>query len=91
MQRQRADIDALKRDEALKIPVHLDFSLVGGLSAEACDLLTRTRPDTIAQANRLPGMTPVAVLAVLRYLKRLPPGSLTAPDEPISQLAGEVQ
>jgi tRNA U34 5-carboxymethylaminomethyl modifying enzyme MnmG/GidA len=32
-------------------------------------LLTRHRPDTIAQANRLPGMTPAAVLAVLRYLK----------------------
>ena len=91
VQRQRADIDALKRDEAMKIPVHLDFSLVGGLSAEARDLLTRTRPDTIAQANRLPGMTPAAVLAVLRHLRRLPPGSPTASDEPISQLAGEVQ
>ena len=47
----------------------LHFSLVGGLSAEARDLLSRHRPDTIAQANRLPGMTPAAVLAVLRYLK----------------------
>ena len=91
VQRQRADIDALKRDEAMKIPVHLDFSLVGGLSAEARDLLTRHRPDTIAQANRLPGMTPAAVLAVLRHLKRVPPGSLTTSDEPISQLAGEAQ
>ena len=67
--RQKADIDALRRDEALRIPAGLDFSLVGGLSAEARDLLTRHRPDTIAQANRLPGMTPAAVLAVLRYLK----------------------
>jgi tRNA uridine 5-carboxymethylaminomethyl modification enzyme len=91
VQRQRADIDALKRDEAMKIPVHLDFSLVGGLSAEARDLLTRHRPDTIAQANRLPGMTPAAVLAVLRHLKRVPPGSPTTSDEPISQLAGEAQ
>ena len=67
--RQKADIDALRRDEALQIPAGLDFSLVGGLSAEARDLLSRHRPDTIAQANRLPGMTPAAVLAVLRYLK----------------------
>ena len=51
LQRQRADIDALKRDEAMKIPADLDFSAVGGLSAEACDLLTRHRPDTIAQIN----------------------------------------
>ena len=91
VQRQRADIDALKRDEAMKIPVHLDFSLVGGLSAEARDLLTRHRPDTIAQANRLPGMTPAAVLAVLRHLKRVPPRSPTTSDEPISQLAGEAR
>ena len=91
VQRQRADIDALKRDEAMKIPVHLDFSLVGGLSAEARDLLTRHRPDTIAQANRLPGMTPAAILAVLRHLKRVPPGSPTTSDEPKSQLAGEAQ
>ena len=91
VQRQHADIDALKRDEAMKIPVHLDFSLVGGLSAEARDLLTRHRPDTIAQANRLPGMTPAAVLAVLRHLKRVTPGSPTTSDEPISQLAGEAQ
>ena len=85
------DIDALKRDEAIEIPVHLDFSLIGGLSAEACDLLTRHRPDTIAQANRLPGMTPAAVLAVLRHLKRVPPESRTTSDEPISQLTGEAQ
>ena len=69
MARQKADIDALRRDEALQFPAGLDFSLVGGLSAEARDLLSRHRPDTIAQANRLPGMTPAAVLAVLRYLK----------------------
>ena len=70
LQRQSADIDALKRDEAMKIPADLDFSAVGGLSAEAYDLLTYHRPDTIAQANRLPGMTPAAVLAVLWHLKR---------------------
>ena len=91
VQRQRADIDALKRDEAMKIPVQLDFSLVGGLSAEARDLLRRHRPDTIAQANRLPGMTPAAVLAVLRHLKRIPPGPPTTSGEPTSQLAGEAQ
>ncbi len=70
IRRQRADIEALKRDEAMKIPSNLNFSNVGGLSAEASDLLSFHRPDTIAQANRLPGMTPAAVLAVLRHLKR---------------------
>ena len=42
----------------------------GGLSAEARDVLDRHRPETIGQANRLPGLTPAAVLLVLRHLKR---------------------
>jgi len=81
--RQQADIDALRRDEALPIPADLDFATIGGLSAEARDLLVRHRPDTIAQANRLPGMTPAAVLAVLRHLKRLETAGL-AERQPLS-------
>ena len=68
--RQQADIDALRRDEAITIPAELDYSLVGGLSAEARDVMRRLRPETIGQANRLPGLTPPAVVAVLRHLKR---------------------
>lgn len=68
--RQQADIDALRRDEAITIPGDFDYSLVGGLSAEACDVMQRLRPETIGQANRLPGLTPAAVVAVLRHLKR---------------------
>ena len=90
VQRQRADIDALKRDEAMKIPADLDFSAVGGLSAESCDLLFRHRPDTIAQANRLPGMTPAAVLAVLRYLRR-PSAKTSNTGNHTAQLAGKAQ
>ena len=43
---------------------------MGGLSAEARDVMMRLRPQTIGQANRLPGLTPAAVVAVLRHLKR---------------------
>jgi len=68
--RQQADIDALRRDEAITIPADFDYSLVGGLSAEARDVMRRLRPETIGQANRLPGLTPAAVVAVLRHLKR---------------------
>ena len=90
LRRQRVDIDALKRDEAMKIPANMDFSTVGGLSAEARDLLTRYRPDTVAQANRLPGMTPAAVLAVLRHLKRSYATIFIKGDRK-AQLAGKVQ
>jgi len=70
LERQRADIEALHRDEAISIPDDFDYHAVGGLSAEARDVMIRRRPETIGQANRLPGMTPAAVVAVLRALKR---------------------
>jgi len=68
--RQQADIDALRRDEAVLIPAQTDFSLVGGLSAESKDILRRFQPETIGHANRLPGLTPSAVVAVLHHIKR---------------------
>ena len=70
LERQRADIEALHRDEAIMIPDDFDYHTVGGLSAEARDVMIRLRPQTIGQANRLPGLTPAAVVAVLRALKR---------------------
>ena len=70
LERQRADIEALHRDEAISIPPDFDYGAVGGLSAEARDVMVRLRPQTIGQANRLPGLTPAAVVAVLRHLKR---------------------
>lgn len=70
LERQRADIEALHRDEAIVIPDDFDYHAVGGLSAEARDVMIRLRPQTIGQANRLPGLTPAAVVAVLRALKR---------------------
>ena len=68
--RQQADIDALRRDESVTIPVQIDFAAVGGLSAESKDILRRVQPETIGHANRLPGLTPAAVVAVLRHIKR---------------------
>ena len=68
--RQQADIDAMRRDDALKIPPQTPFTQIGGLSAESCDLLQRFQPETLGQASRIPGMTPAALVAVLRYLKK---------------------
>ena len=70
IERQKADIEALARDEVIHLPSGFDYHKVGGLSAEARDVLDRHRPETIGQANRLPGLTPAAVLLVLRHLKR---------------------
>ena len=70
VQRQQADIDVLRRDDALMIPSDTDYAQIGGLSAESIDILSRHKPETIGQATRLPGLTPAAVVAVIRYLRR---------------------
>ena len=70
VQRQQADIDVLRRDDALMIPRDINYGDIGGLSAESIDILSRHLPETIGQATRLPGLTPAAVVAVIRYLRR---------------------
>jgi tRNA uridine 5-carboxymethylaminomethyl modification enzyme len=89
--RQQADIDALRRDEAITIPADFDYAQVGGLSAEACDVMIRLRPETIGQANRLPGLTPAAVVAVLRHLKRQQVAETrsSAGDAPVEQVTAK--
>ena len=68
--RQRADIDAFRKDEALKIPADTDFKKIGGLSSEIIERLGQTRPATVRAMMRLTGMTPAAATAVIGYLKR---------------------
>jgi len=70
LDRQQADIAAFRRDEALELPPDLDFDGVGGLSAEARETLARTRPATLGQAARIPGVTPAALCALLRHVRR---------------------
>ncbi len=68
--RQQADIDAFRRDEALKLPADLDYSQVGSLSNEVRQKLAQAQPATLGAAGRIPGVTPAAVMALLKYVKR---------------------
>lgn len=68
--RQESDVNALKRDEAHVIPDDFDFSEVGGLSNELKQKLSAARPETIAQAARIDGMTPSGLALVLSKLRR---------------------
>ncbi len=70
LDRQEADIIAFRRDEDMRLPVDLDYRLIGGLSNEAKDKLSSVRPATLGQAARIEGMTPGAITAVLGYLRR---------------------
>jgi len=92
LQRQQADIEAMRRDDAVLIPAHLDIAAVGGLSAEARDLLRRYAPHTIGQASRIPGMTPAAIVALLRHLRKgTGPARRTASDTEASDIEATVR
>jgi tRNA uridine 5-carboxymethylaminomethyl modification enzyme len=69
VRRQDEDVAALRRDEAIVIPRDFDFYTVPSLSAEIRQKLTVHKPSTIAQAARLEGVTPAAMLVLLAHLK----------------------
>jgi tRNA uridine 5-carboxymethylaminomethyl modification enzyme len=62
--RQRREIERLRRLRHLEIPPDFDPSSVAGLSREVVEVLRRARPRTVADAQRLAGLTPAA-LAIL--------------------------
>lgn len=70
IERQRADVAAMRADEALAIPEDLDYGLVGGLSNEARSKLEAVRPRTLGQASRIEGMTPGALTALLGHVRK---------------------
>ena len=70
MQRHEADIEAFRKDEALKIPTDMDYSAVGSLSNEVRFKLEQAKPETLGAASRIPGVTPAALVAILRFVKR---------------------
>jgi tRNA uridine 5-carboxymethylaminomethyl modification enzyme len=71
LERQSADIEAFRKDEALQLPSGLDYDQVGGLSAEARGKLHAVLPPTLGAASRIAGVTPAAITALLRHVKRL--------------------
>ena len=70
LKRQEADIEAFKRDESLLLPLDLNYDNVGGLSLEARNKLHEASPATLGAASRIAGVTPAAVTALLRYVKK---------------------
>ncbi|WP_213605155.1 tRNA uridine-5-carboxymethylaminomethyl(34) synthesis enzyme MnmG [Pseudoxanthomonas japonensis] len=70
LDRQRDEIERQQRNESTPIPAGFDFSGVRGLSAEVQQKLERVQPETIGQAQRIPGMTPAAISLLLVHLER---------------------
>ncbi len=70
LDRQDADVEAFRRDEALTLPAGLDYAGVGGLSNEVREKLAAVRPATLGQAARIEGVTPGALTALLAHVRR---------------------
>jgi tRNA uridine 5-carboxymethylaminomethyl modification enzyme len=70
LDRQQADITAFRKDEALALPDELDYGEIGGLSNEMREKLGTARPATLGAASRIPGVTPAALTALLRHVRR---------------------
>jgi len=68
--RQQEEIDKLKRHEATPLPAELDYQRVEGLSHEIRQKLEAARPETLAHAARISGVTPAAVSILLIHLKK---------------------
>ncbi|WP_321334533.1 tRNA uridine-5-carboxymethylaminomethyl(34) synthesis enzyme MnmG [Breoghania sp.] len=70
LDRQESDIAALRREEGLAIPDGFDYGLLAGLSNELRHKLETVRPETLAQAGRIDGITPAALTLILAHIKR---------------------
>src|SRR5262249_55223370 len=70
LDRQEANIIAFKKDEAVAIPHALAFDSIPGLSIEIRQKLDRYRPATLAQASRIEGMTPAALMLLLTHIRK---------------------
>lgn len=68
--RQVVEVERQRQQGDNKIPDSIDYATVSGLSAEACQKLSDQRPETIAHASRIPGVTPAAISLLLVSLKK---------------------
>lgn len=70
LRRQEADIAAYRKDEAIPLPSNTDYGEISGLSNELRQKLERDRPVSLAQASRIDGMTPAALMLLLAHAKK---------------------
>lgn len=68
--RQFGEIEKLRAQENTRIPEAFDYRSIAGLSSELRQKLDQVKPDSIARASRIPGMTPAAISLLLVALKK---------------------
>ena len=70
IERQREDVERNQAHEQTRIPAHIDYHSVRGLSSEVVQKLSDHRPVTVGQAARISGVTPAAISLLLVYLRK---------------------
>ena len=68
--RQQEEIARLRASEDTRLPVDIEYTSISGLSKEIQGKLSQTRPETLGQASRIPGVTPAAISLLLIHLKK---------------------
>ena len=67
---QEEEIDDLENDRMIRLGDKINYTKCAGLSNEVKEILSRHKPQNIAQARVLPGMTPAAASILLRFAKK---------------------
>jgi tRNA uridine 5-carboxymethylaminomethyl modification enzyme len=70
LERQRDEVETLRRNDALMLPATLDYASIPGLSSEMLERLSVARPATLGAASRVRGVTPAALSAILLHARR---------------------
>jgi tRNA uridine 5-carboxymethylaminomethyl modification enzyme len=69
LRQQEREVEKLRKAESKRLSEDLDYSKMAGLSREIVEKLQRVRPQSIAQASRIPGITPAAISILLFHLE----------------------
>jgi tRNA uridine 5-carboxymethylaminomethyl modification enzyme len=76
LKQQDRDVEKLRKAESRRIPEGLDYAAMPGLSREIVEKLSRVRPQSIAQASRIPGITPASISILLFHLEMRRPSNV---------------
>ena len=70
VERQLQDINDLKKDEELKMPLNLDYNKIPNLATEDLEKLNYIKPKNLGEITRISGVTPAAVINILRFINK---------------------
>jgi tRNA uridine 5-carboxymethylaminomethyl modification enzyme len=69
LKRQKKEIDNFKKEESKKLNPNFNYDLIDGLSNENKDKLSKIKPRTLGQAQRIDGITPSAISLILSHMR----------------------